>query len=647
MKKIKIYKLLFLFLIYILFFKSFIFCTEFIDSLKEQIGLTEAKLRDAETKRKIFSRTSSPLKIYGYFTSRFQNITAFERGRCNHSAMEEYMSLWFDGTLGEQNFKLLFSLERPRDDAREIPNYWGTGRTLIDEFVLKLNSDNLKLSLGTIWEDTFLLKNILTDRPMLFEKDIYQSSNEETKSKYDIAFLKGHISRDYRWQKVMLTGADATFNIFNKELLLIFARAKNFYNDYSPTYKYVYDATFKMGKILDEFLFINKVEFNFEGFSISNDPSEVRALNGDINKLKENNTTWLGNTNIKIFDSIIFNFTYSKSFYSNYRFCDLTGEYYKSNIILDPIGILIGFRMPIAISIFKIDPDYRALLGNVVDTRKRGDSDLEIQDKFFTDIQDTTLFSNNSQGILFNIKLKIPNILGNINYGIRKQIEPTGPEIVNAHFLNGQNLNMALWWHIFYSGYGYPDVTRDKNFLEYNKTYADLNGNTGVYRYILTSGWRNNQEIIILNERGKSQKQWANINVDLRFNVGKFINLSQPFYLQTYLEFSALDNSDIYFPFFDSSKLFLININDFILTYNIIDPVNLILNYGIENWNSKKSAGFDVDYSYKNYGMGIDYDLMKDVDIYLKIKFFQFEDKIKPANNYNGYFIFSEVKKFF
>lgn len=646
MHRKEILKILRFFLILFLISRN-LSAQEILEDIKEKIGVIEANLRTAESSRFIFSRASSPLKLYGYFTSRFQNIKAYGSGHCNHSAMEEYLSLWFDGVIGEQNFKMLFSLERPRDDAREIPNYWGTGRTLIDEFILKLNTDDFKLSFGTIWEDTFLLKNILTDRPLLFEKDIYQSSNEETKAKYDIAFLRGHISRDYRWQKVMLTGADATLNIFGRELLLVFAKAKNFYNDYSPGFKYVYDATFKAGKIIDEFLFINKVELAFEGFNLSNDPAEVKALNGNMNKVKENNTVWFGNSRIKLFDSIIFNLEYSRSFYNNYRYSDLTGEYYKGTIIADPIGSYLGFKLPLTANIFKIDADYRALLSNVIDTKKRGDSDLEIQDRNFTDITDPTLFSNNTQGILFNLRLNLPNILGNINYGFRKQIEKTGPEIVNAHFLNGQNLNMALWWHLYYSGYGYPDAVRDKNFVEYNKTYADPSGNTTAYRYILTSGWRSNQEVILLSETEKTQKQWTNLNLDFRFNLGRFINLVQSLFLQVYYELSTLDNSDIYFPSFDSSKLFIVNINDYVLTYNIIDPVNIILNYSFETWNSKKSKGFDVDYNYKNYGIGIDYDLMKDVDVYVKCKFFQFEDKIKSKNNHNGYFIFTEVKKFF
>lgn len=620
-----------------------------LDELKAKTGKVEALYREAEmsANKSTFSRASSPTRFYGYFTARYQNVTGFGAGECSHSAMEEFLALWLDGAIAEFKYKLLLSLERPGDDGTEIPAYWSTGRVFLDEFALETEFQKTKLSVGSIWVNTILLSNILTDRPMLFEKDIYQSSDVGTKSKYDIAFLSGDMPKDQRWSKVYLMGGTADIEAFGRKIKATLGKAKNFYSDYSPSYRYLTDGFLELGSVADIFGIINRADASVEFFNLSNVYSEILGLGGSVDAAKENNTVYLAEANLKALDSVSVNLRYARSFYNNRNFSGLHGDLYSGTLRGNVLEALFGLNAPMSVQFFRVEPDYTAIYGNVGDTRKRGDSDLEILDNNFTDISDTTLLMNNTQGLMFTADFKIPNVLTKISYGYRKQIKATGPEVVNSHFLNGQPLNGAMWWHQFFSSYGNAIKPRDDNWFNYNETYADSMGNTGAYRYILTSGWRNNQEVVVLDETEKSCKEWSNINADFRFNIGKMAGMGQSLYLQLYSELSALDVGGAYFPSYSAGKLFVTSINDAVLAYNIIDPVNVILETGLEVWKSNRSKGFPVDYQYITYGAGLEWDAFKNIDVYVRFKSFDFQDMVKRQNDFTGYSVFTELKSYF
>ncbi|GEM_PF-5271405 len=373
------------------------------------------------------------------------------------------------------------------------------------------------------------------------------------------------------------------------------------------------------------------------------------GLNADINKKKENNNAYVVDTNLKFFELFKLKLNYSYSTYSSYKVPYQVGKYFYGGISGDFIKPIIGFNLPLDIDLFRIEPTYTVLLSNIVDSKKRGTSDIEPSDKFMTDICDPGLLQNNNQGLLVGTKFRVPNVLITVKYGYREQLNPSTNEVIHAHYLNGNNLNMAMWWHLYYSSYGYPDAVRDKNWFDYNRTYEDASGNTGVYRYLLTSGWRDNQEVILMSGPEKSIKYLSNFNLDLRFDISGILSLPQSLYLQLYGEYYTLDDKQIFFTKFarDDENLFLTSINDFVLVYNVINPVDILLEYGIENWYSARSLGYKVDYNYNTLGFGIDWDVVKNMDIYFKFKHFIFNDVIKPENNHSGYWVFTEVKNFF
>ena len=626
--------------------------SETIKKLNEDVDYAASILREKSSvyTSTLYSALSTPVRVYGYLTGRFQDVTAFGSGYCNHTSMEEFIGLWVDGTIPNMGYKLLLNIERPKDESREIPNYWGTGRVFIDEFALNANLNFLKFSTGFLWENSYLIKNAtLTDRPMLFEKDLYQSVDEDTKPKYDTAFLKGVVSRDQRWTNVPIMGGDFEFSILGRGVKIIMGKLNRFYDDYTPVYRYIADGAVKFGTLLSDLPIIEKWDLSAEAMNISNDYAEMIGLSADINKKKENNNAYVVDTNIKFFELFKLKLNYSYSTYSSYKVPYQIGKYFYGGITGDFIKPITGFNLPLNIDVFRIDPTYTALLSNVVDSKKRGTSDIEPSERFMTDICDPGLLQTNTQGLLIGTQFRVPNILINLKYGYREQLSPSTNEIVHAHFLNGNNLNMAMWWHLYYSSYGYPDAVRDKNWFDYNRTYADANGNTGVYRYLLTAGWRDNQEVILMSGPANSIKYLANFNTDLRFDISGFLNLPQSLYLQLYGEYYTLDDKQFYFTNFspDEKSLFFTSINDFVLVYNIINPLNILLEYGIENWYSARSLGYKVDYNYNTIGFGFDWDVVKNMDVYFKTKYFTFNDNIKPQNDHSGYWIFTEVKNFF
>ncbi len=151
--------------------------------------------------------------------------------------------------------------------------------------------------------NSYLIENAtLTDRPMLFEKDLYQSVDEDTKSKYDTAFLKGVVSRDQRWTNVPIMGGDLEFSILDRGVKVILGKLNRFYDDYTPVYRYIADGVVKFGTLISDFLFIEKWDLSGEAMNISNDYAEMIGLNADINKKKEKNNAYVIDTNLKFFE---------------------------------------------------------------------------------------------------------------------------------------------------------------------------------------------------------------------------------------------------------------------------------------------------------------------------------------------------------
>lgn len=645
-----------------------------IETLSGEIDYAQSVLGEAQQvyNATLFTSLTTPVRLYGYYTARYQNTAMTQQAVLNHSSFESFLAMWIDGAIDRIAYKMLLNLERPADDGRITPNYWGTGRVFIDEFKLSANMDILKFSTGFLWVNSFLIQNAtLTNRPMLFEKDFYQGNEEGTKAKYDNAFLKGLISRDQRWTNIPLMGGTVEFDVFGRGVKVVMGKLNRFYDDYTPVYRYLTDAKVSMGNFLNDFFIIDKWDASFEAYNVANNFAETLGLTTPVlaESKKENNTIYYVDTNMTILDIFKLSLAYGKSNYRGPEIVsiygsDINGEYFFGGIKGDFIKPWSGFNLPLGVNVFKIDPTYVALLSNIVDSRKRGTSDIAPTSTIYTDISDPGLMSTNSQGLLVNTQFRVPNVLITMGYGYREQIKPSSNNVVMAHFLNGSNLNMALWWHAFYSSYGYPAFPRDNNWANYNATYND--STYGPVRNLLTGGWRDNQEVIALADAGSrttpakdSIKFLSNANMDLRFDISGMFGWSQSLYAQFYTELYTLDASASFFPDFDpeaTDRLFVVNINDVVVAYNVINPVNLLFEYGWESWQSKASLQYDVDYLYQTYGFGVDWDPTKAMNVYFKVKYFTFDDgvttkdtvtSIQNNNSHSGYWLFFEVKNFF
>jgi len=98
-----------------------------VDLMNSRIDYAGSVFRDATLKYSDskYSSLTTPLRLYGYLTGRFQHLATTGMGRSNHSSMEEFMSIWFDGALGNIGYRLLLNLERPRDEGRGNPELLG------------------------------------------------------------------------------------------------------------------------------------------------------------------------------------------------------------------------------------------------------------------------------------------------------------------------------------------------------------------------------------------------------------------------------------------------------------------------------------------------------------------------------------------
>ncbi len=642
-----------------------------------------------------YSDLTTPLRMYGYLTARFQDVNVRGQGAVNHSSMEEFISMWFNGVVDRVQYKLMFNIERPNDDGRVAPSFFSTGRVFIDEFSLMAGLDDLVVKTGMLWQSTNIVAKQLTSRPMLFEKDIYQGEFEDTKSKYDMAFLKGQVSRDARWSKIPVYGAEVQWKLLGRSVNVFAGKLNKFYDDFTPYNRYALDGILNLGTLFDNFFFIDKFDLTTEVFNSSNDYGEIIGLfpkqAKTVDTLKENNTVYFVESNLKLFDFVKLNASYSTSFYDNKYFSDQTGNYFDGTVKMDPFSGL-GFRMPITVGAFMIDADYTSLESNITETKKRGESDWEIlladavkkKPPYYTNVEDTTLPSNNSEGIYANTQFRLPFVLLAVNYGYKTQIQATGNTIVAAHFLNGQNSNGAMWWHSFNSSYGYPFGTEYFNgFANYNATYeSTINAfstpGSPMYKYraLMTFGWRDNQELLTLAQGrpysknvSDTLKETSNFSGDLRFDLSGMLGMERSLYLQVYSELVNITEDGTYFPGIDTSgPLFWESISDVVLSYNFIQQANIIFEYGREFWRSDWTKGYTVDYDYTTYGAGFEWNIVKDFNFFLRAKYFTFVDRSVPnkndkettegytytkdhpvagLNNFNGVFIYTEIKNFF
>ncbi len=660
-----------------------------VEELREVVEEAGSTMIDIEKEfQKTTFRGVPPFKVMGMLNARWQDVEAFGVAPVHHTSLGgTFMQLWTEGVVNDDiSFKLNLTFEKPADEAEkgDLPEYWGTGQRFLDKYTINLNAYGWTISTGFFWEDItpFVAKAILSERPALFDRDVY-ALEETTKGHYENAFLHAFVARGDIWSKHGFMGVRVrNLNLklmdgLKNRTKIMAGKAEEFDERYDKLYLYEY-------ALRTSFLFDLPVmtgnEFSLNFFNTSNEQSEIETLAPDTptdNYPKkpegyiQSATIFGGDFKTDIADflklkgevEIADTYSYLPKLFDQYEDFMPPKYHQKGNAMyiegkLDELPFV-----DLNLKYSRIDPDYVARASAIIDTANRvswpaGTEYGAVKINYDSYAGDPTLYYNNLSRIDVLSSIEIPGSMGfiNINYGMASQIKKTTKRVYVDHFLFGNRLTGAMWWHLFYSQYGYPVEERDVGFYRYNAEDHPIGGTAEGRRYIFTEDWLENKELIMLGggPDEASRKNVVNASIELKFLLNKMLGMKNNLFLELYGELVTLSGDSIAVPTFDPNTLFSQNLMSTFIVYNLTRRVNIMAVGSVERWTTNKSVKLTdpdekrpIDYVDTSLGFGLDYDFAPRTSLFLRAKRFTHEDMVYPSQNFNGWHLYAEIKNFF
>lgn len=651
-----------------------------IKEFNDEIDTMRSGLFDIEQEMKLtIFRGVPPFKVMGEIQARWQDIESFGVSHVHQTSLGgTFMQLWTEYIVtSDVSFKLNITFERPHDEAdksadyqgEELPEFWGTGQRFLDTYTIDLNAFGWRASTGFFWEDItpFIAKQILTERPVLFDRDPY-ALEETARGHYENVFLhsfqkRGDIWSKHGWYGIGLYNMDFLLNSIIKVMA---GKAEKFDERWDKHYLYEYAGRWTLPLEVKGLIDNSAISANF--FNTSNELSEVETeladfsppvfpdynnFPGDASGFIQSQTIAGGDFNLNLLDTVslgsevehaTFNARMPKPYtaYPNDdppAFTQIGNAIYaKAGIDLKPIKLEIKYT--------QIDPDYVATASAVLDTStKTWTPTTGVTLSNYTYAGDPTMLWNNVKRASIFANIDVPNGFLLLNYGASSQIRPTGNQLYMEHFLFGNRLNGAIYWHLFYSNYGSPSVPPGPDDIYTG--FRDYNTNGQGVHTMVTNSWLTNQEIITSNYAGGDTiKYYNNASAEFRYQLNKLLGIDNDFFVQAYGELDTLDNNFDVMVDYSPAKLLCEQIVSAFAVYNLTRKINIMATWGIERWTTDECL-IPVDYRDTMYGVGFDYDFAPRTALFVRVKKFIHEDAAIPANNFNGWQLYAELKNFF
>ena len=655
-----------------------------------------------------------PFKVQGMLTARWQDVESFGVSPVHHTSLGgTFMQLWTEGVITQDiNFKLNLTFEKPWNEAEKklfvpvkngtapetyteimkYPEYWGTGQRFLDKYTINIGAYGWAVSTGFFWEDItpFVAKSVLSNRPALFDRDQY-ALEETTKGHYENAFLHSFVARGDIWSKHGFMGI-ALYNndLFGTKgrLKIMAGKAEKFDEYYDKLYLYEFAGRYlqplEFGVINNSYLAVNFFNTSNERAEILTlDPHTVDSWNWALapDGYKKAVTIIGGDTKIGILDFLELTGEIEVSDYHGYMKPFLSDSYpprvnCMGNAMFGQVKLKTGTSLTGKFT--KIDPTYLADASAIIDTTNYQlnalpDDTRHAKLEWNSFAGDPTLLYNNTQRMDLLASVPIPGGFLNFTYGTASQINPTNNRLYVDHFVSGNRLTGPMWWHLFYSSYGYPDDPAFSGFWNYNDPDGVTGGlhRAGTYggkRYLITDKWLTNKEIIVLDvdPLEPSKKYTNNASVELKLQLNKLLGMKDNLFIQGYGELVTVwPGSDLMVTFGDRKAYFTQNLISGFLYYNPTRKIGLMAEASIERWSSSKSVKLTdrtekkpIEYLDNSYGLGLDYDFAPRTSLYLRAKRFFHQDlyykdyRDTPTSawktqDFDGWFLFMEVKNFF
>ncbi|HPD18610.1 MAG TPA: hypothetical protein PLF61_02980, partial [Candidatus Goldiibacteriota bacterium] len=637
--------------------------TEFTtDDIRQELNEIE------EEYKKTTFNDASPFKVTGYISGRWQELDVSGIADKHLAALSgTNLSLYTETNLNNKaRFAANFYFEMPQFDpayGSPLQMFYGTTKSIaLDVYTLDFYMDKWQITTGFFWEDitSFIASQSVSERIGIFDRDIY-AGEETTRSYFERIFRNYFTERDARWSKHQFNGIEVIKNnTFGRDKLKLMAGKATFENDY----QYEIAARYTNFK---SFPLIKNAEWSVNFYNNSNDRDELLAfVNTQNNPESLLKTITIFGGDVKATLAKLFKVTteYERSVYGGRIGVDspvtvLPDFHQEGNALyLEASPVFLRKGINLVFKYIMIDNNYVAPASAVSDTNYRrinpGDP-TKVDIIPLTYVGDPTSYHNNMNKFELDGFFKIPYGIFMVNYGISTQIKKTGNTFYSSHWLNNNE-----WWKIFYSNYGWVDPGLHAPFVNYNKNRygIDTSAGSGSGRTdsIIAGGkggmttdiWSSNSEYMVSSDvTAETNKYLNNILVLLRYELNKLIRLKQPLFFEFYGELITLSNSADIMVTYDPSKLLSQNLMSFCLVYNVVKRMSLIGYAGIERWASDSVIPNPIDYLDNSYGIGIDYDLAARAFLYLRLKNFYHNDKVVPANYFNGWSLWLELKSFF
>lgn len=626
-------------------------------------------------------RGTPPFKVQGMLNVRWQDVESFGVSPAHHTSLGgTFLSLWTEGVVTDDiSFKLNITFERPANEAEkgDLPEYWGTGQRFLDKYTINLKAYGWMINTGFFWEDItpFIAQAILSERPALFERDPY-ALEETTKGHYENAFLHAFVKRGDIWSKHGFMG----IGIYNLDLLgarfkVMAGKAEQFDERYDKLFLYEYAGRLTYPLNIPVF-YDTEISANF--FNTSNERAEIETLAPDApsdnfpvkpDGYIQAQTIFGGDLKTNILNLLKIKGEFAQSDYHSYlpKPFSRYPNYYPPRVNQKGNAFYVkgGFTLlPVEVKFTQIDADYVARASAVNDTARRvTNSAGEVDIHYDSYAGDPTLYYNNLRKIDLFVNLEIPGNYGfvNFNFGTASQLKPTSNRVFVDHFLFGNRLTFPVWWHLFFSQYGYPVSARDRGFYNYNDSRHPAVDNAGLgNRYIFTEKWLTNKEMIVLSGKPDetSVKYINNASLEFKILLNKIFGLQNNLFLDLYGELVTLTPGADLNVTFDPKMLFSQNLMSAFIVYNLTRKINIMAEACIERWTTEKSVRLKldanepddprpIDYIDNSYGIGLDYDFAPRTALFLRVKKFYHNDLVYKTQNFDGTILFMEIKNFF
>ncbi len=236
--------------------------------------------------------------------------------------------------------------------------------------------------------------------------------------------------------------------------------------------------------------------------------------------------------------------------------------------------------------------------------------------------------ANNRQGLNLNADFKIKDLSLSLGTSVAKEIENLNNQITYGHTING--LTMSRFWR-----WAFPS-----NVGPYNRTSVLFRG---VFETVNLTDLSTNGEVV-------NDKHFNNIEaqVKYKFNLGK-----NPWY------FFYLGSLNSVQPAFSpitvfTEEAYIRHYSHQIENYYRIHPKWVITSYlGFERVIGNYDTQVDVDSERprnqegRAYGIGFDYMLAKNTGLYLRHRYFEFEDRSYELDRFAGHETTLELKIIF